>query len=819
MNGHAELRKNKNIFTLCENKITTCKNIFNFFWKTNTNVIYIVDTDRRLTGVITEGDFLEQMKRDEQAAPFVNKNCSVIVNKEDGALYQEAEKLFKKYGIKTAIPVVDEDGKPCFELRKKEKEDEREIIVQFQEKIVKYEKSYYLREEIVCLRKLLEEQDIVVIGTEERFHYLFGKLILNKNRITYLESPDNAYEFMHNNEQLVLDLSERGFQGRETIHCLCNNGYCWKQFIQFVFKVVEGEYCSRFYQILENGFVTLQDFLKKYMSGPAFFSKRSIFTATIIKYLKEHDFSVIEQRGIYRTESFQYELRLNEIEMSRDMVDELETIEYVDIISQFYALNQKLSGKVRILNFVFDGKVDTTDAEAERLGSTDLEFSDRLYEYAGLYSLGKNKSTEYLRALSNSFQHNYLRTFENNLIVFKDRNSRYVNFENGIRKTCFQPEKYNGTIYFFGRCTIWGWLVEDQYTIPSLIQKYMNEEEEHYRVVNLGYSNLIKASNFLESLDIKENDIFVFFFPFLTDKVEKNISVLEIGERFNEIRKNKYGGIECFFDRTQHCGTNGTIIYSEIIFEELKKYLNRDKKGPLKRNYLYQVFRNNYKDLDALYGYDTYIEELKRGSRENGFDETEKIGCIVMNCNPFTLGHRYLVEQALCRVDYLYIFVVEEDKSYFSFTDRYEMVKRGTEDLNNVLVVKSGSMVASAVTFPVYFQKEKWIAKKERPSVGLDLRVFAQYIAPAVHIQYRFVGEEITDPVTIEYNKKMKEILPEFGVEVVEIPRKCIDGKAISASIVRECYKEGDFQKMQKWVPNTTLQYLFAKKYGDKQIG
>ena len=61
-----------------------------------------------------------------------------------------------------------------------------------------------------------------------------------------------------------------------------------------------------------------------------------------------------------------------------------------------------------------------------------------------------------------------------------------------------------------------------------------------------------------------------------------------------------------------------------------------------------------------------------------------------MNCNPFTLGHRYLIEQASEKVDHLYVFVVEEDKSFFPFSDRIGLVKKGTADLKNITVKPSG---------------------------------------------------------------------------------------------------------------------------------
>jgi [citrate (pro-3S)-lyase] ligase len=53
------------------------------------------------------------------------------------------------------------------------------------------------------------------------------------------------------------------------------------------------------------------------------------------------------------------------------------------------------------------------------------------------------------------------------------------------------------------------------------------------------------------------------------------------------------------------------------------------------------------------------------------------IGAIVMNANPFTLGHRYLIEQAAARCDWLHLFVVKEDASQFRYTDRWALIEQG----------------------------------------------------------------------------------------------------------------------------------------------
>ena len=184
------------------------------------------------------------------------------------------------------------------------------------------------------------------------------------------------------------------------------------------------------------------------------------------------------------------------------------------------------------------------------------------------------------------------------------------------------------------------------------------------------------------------------------------------------------------------------------------------------------------------------------------------IGAAVMNCNPFTLGHRHLVEYASAHCDLLYLFVVEEDRSRFPFADRLRLVQEGTADLMNVRVCPGGPYMISSATFPTYF------LKKEDDAVAiqarLDLTIFAEKLAPALGISRRFVGQEPVCPVTGKYNAVMRELLPRHGVEVCEIPRKeTADGVIISASTVRECldgkHPELDLRQL---VPETTYRYL-----------
>lgn len=184
------------------------------------------------------------------------------------------------------------------------------------------------------------------------------------------------------------------------------------------------------------------------------------------------------------------------------------------------------------------------------------------------------------------------------------------------------------------------------------------------------------------------------------------------------------------------------------------------------------------------------------------------IGAAVMNCNPFTKGHRYLIEAAAAECDHLYIFVLSEDKSEFSAADRMELVKRGTADLPNVTVLPTGPYLISSATFPTYFLKER--EKSEQIHCLLDIEIFCKYYVPKFGITRRYVGTEPLSPMTNQYNEALRQYLPERGIELREIPRLEI-GVPVSASAVRKALKDGDWETLHTLVPQTTYTYLRNK--------
>ena len=219
-------------------------------------------------------------------------------------------------------------------------------------------------------------------------------------------------------------------------------------------------------------------------------------------------------------------------------------------------------------------------------------------------------------------------------------------------------------------------------------------------------------------------------------------------------------------------------------------------------------------------GIKRYSEELER---EKGKGKSEKSNCelhhlnpstphpimplsgiIIMNCNPFTLGHRYLIEQAAQQVDTLYILVVREDCSMFGYDERKAMIVRGVAHINNVVVCDGSEYSISATTFPTYFLK--CLSDASDTQMTLDIDLYRRHIAPALGATVRFVGTEPDDPLTRRYNELMKSMLP----DVREVARLQQGGVAVSASRVRKAIVENHLAQAARLVPPTTVPYIVA---------
>lgn len=179
-------------------------------------------------------------------------------------------------------------------------------------------------------------------------------------------------------------------------------------------------------------------------------------------------------------------------------------------------------------------------------------------------------------------------------------------------------------------------------------------------------------------------------------------------------------------------------------------------------------------------------------------------GVVVMNCNPFTLGHRYLIEQAAKQVERLFVMVVREDCSLFAYAERKAMVEQGVAHLKNVTVIDGSEYAISQATFPTYFLKR--LDDAADTQMLLDLDLFRRHIAPALGTTVRFVGTEPIDQLTRRYNQLMHEVL----ADVRETARLEKEGNAVSASRVRKAMEQGDMSTIRQLVPPTTLPYIIA---------
>ncbi|WP_392565505.1 [citrate (pro-3S)-lyase] ligase [Utexia brackfieldae] len=189
-----------------------------------------------------------------------------------------------------------------------------------------------------------------------------------------------------------------------------------------------------------------------------------------------------------------------------------------------------------------------------------------------------------------------------------------------------------------------------------------------------------------------------------------------------------------------------------------------------------------------------------------------RCGAIVMNANPFTRGHLYLVEQAAKAVNWLYLFVVSEDASLFPAHIRYQLVQEGVSQIANVTVLSGSEYIISKATFPTYFLKDQPLI--EQTYMAVDLLLFRQYIAPALAISCRYVGTEPHSQLTDAYNQAMKYWLENqsasaaAAIEVIEIPRLTFSDDVISASRVRSLLTQQKYQDIEPLVPPSTWSYI-----------
>ena len=403
---------------------------------------------------------------------------------------------------------------------------------------------------------------------------------------------------------------------------------------------------------------------------------------------------------------------------------------------------------------------------------------------------------------------------ENGETTHIDYKSDYINIINGARYVPNQPEEYYNKIYIFGDCYAFGTGTDDSRTVAGYLQNYFKES----KVINygmLGAGGEDRCFSRPTFYNYEDNDIIIIFalrsylplsskkkiFDYVCNELKKmGITYCDMLKVYDNRDENK----PIFFDyaHVNHRGYKliADYLYNNYLSEIEIKKVSKKKSSALK-NITSKLSTEDNKGLEE------YLKYLSTEKFENS--DGKKCGSIVMNVNPFTYGHKYLIEQALKEVNYLYIFLVEENKSIFSLDDRYNIITANLKDYKNIKVLKSGKYIISTITFPEYFKKD--FQKEVTVDTSLDISIFAEKIAPALNISVRFAGNEPFCNITRQYNNTMQEILPQYNIEFKVIPRYEIDGMAVSATNVRTCINNKDYNTLQKLVPKATYDYLKNK--------
>ena len=244
-------------------------------------------------------------------------------------------------------------------------------------------------------------------------------------------------------------------------------------------------------------------------------------------------------------------------------------------------------------------------------------------------------------------------------------------------------------------------------------------------------------------------------------------------------------------ERQVNLGNSHVFLYTktknERIFKDLGFYEIARVDGSL-------VFLENRRD-----GFARYLRSLEKTRRDG------RCAAVVMNANPFTLGHRYLVEQAAKENDFVHLFLLSEEAGPIPFAVRKKLVRAGIADLDNVIFHESGPYIISSATFPSYFLRDEDEAILAH--ARLDLAVFGK-IAAALNLSSRYVGEEKSSHVTALYNQTMSQLLPQMGLAFREIPRLSSGGETVSASTVRQAVHDGRLEEVRRFLPQSTYDYF-----------
>lgn len=338
--------------------------------------------------------------------------------------------------------------------------------------------------------------------------------------------------------------------------------------------------------------------------------------------------------------------------------------------------------------------------------------------------------------------------------------------------------------------------------------------EESYQIISnpLSQKRLLPALiNFLNSQDLEYDDNIEYSINILdredniiaTGSLDKNI--IKCLAVKSEYRNEGYSAkiVSKLITHANETGIRKLFVFTKLGNEKMFKDLG-----------FYTIEKTNKILLmeNEKSGFNNYLKKIKFESaifiKKNKIIP-KKIGCIIANCNPFTLGHLYLINEASKQCDILHVFILSGSNKFFNEEERLMLVKQGISSFSNVIVHRSKEYILSPLTFPTYFIKDK--IQTTKINCELDIKIFLNHIVPLLNINQRFLGTEPKDLVTHSYNNELIKALSNSDVKLSIINRKLSEDTIISASTVRKYIKNKQFEKIKLLVPDTTYEFILNK--------
>ncbi|KAA8679521.1 citrate lyase ligase [Vibrio gigantis] len=510
-------------------------------------------------------------------------------------------------------------------------------------------------------------------------------------------------------------------------------------------------------------------------------------------------------------------LRIEELPLGNDLISSInlfnDCINHDQMLSFILKYLENKGVKVSLINIVNKGKKlkNKSKSEMNLINNQDMYVKDRPSWSKGLFA------PEYIQDIYGKDNNYISKVYESSVptlrstkVVLKDLSNGVASVKNGYRTTTNQPESARNRLLVFGSSTTYGLGSSDENTIPSLIQRELENRFPDVKVENHGVvgMNFLLAINNILQTEINSGDTVVLFdFDEFRDVSYAKVNNIDL----NKIDRKD----DLFIDLTKHqChfSPRGNQVISKImcndfLFNLIESDIYHDKKyhidGRVKAvldNFKYFLYKQSAKTFENC-EMKSYLSLLE----SHVPSEELKVGSVAVNCNPITKGHLHLLEHASHSVDKLFIFVIEEDKSFFKFEDRLHLVAESTKHLENATVLRGGKFICTELTYPDYFHKDTTETKAD---ASMEAWFFCEYIAKTLNITKIFLGDEPKCMITKQYNEKMQELLPEYGIEVEIIERISTNGDVISASKVREFLASRDFSSIEAIVPKPTYQFL-----------